>query len=459
MGIDTESRPRALTSRWPFHVMVKPIGPICNLDCSYCFYLEKEAMYPGSHSFRMQKTLLDDFVRGYIESQPEGTREVHFAWQGGEPTLMGVDFFKLALEAQQRHARPGMEIHNALQTNGTRLDADWGNFLHEHQFLVGISVDGPEEVHDRYRFDKAGKGSYADVIRGIDVLRAAEVDFNTLTVVHHENAEDPVATYDFLKSLGSTFLQFIPIVEHDAVLESKTEQRPLGDSREEAGVKVALRSVQPEQWGRFLCGVFDRWLEVDDVGKIYVQHFDMQLGMVMGQPASVCVHSETCGRAVALEHNGDLYSCDHYVSPEYKLGNLAQVSLAEMLDSDAQREFGNAKRDTLPGACKRCKHLRFCWGACPKDRIRRTSDGEPGLAWLCEGYFEFYDHTLPVFQQMAECVRLGHPPRDYQQLTKIQEAVRIPRVDRSAGASSLRRGRNDPCGCGSGEKYKKCCGR
>jgi uncharacterized protein len=397
--------------------MAKPIGPICNLDCSYCFYLEKEALYPGESDFRMPDNVLEQYVRQYIEAQPRGAREVGFAWQGGEPTLMGVDFFRRVIELQQRFARPGMTVTNALQTNGTRLDDDWGAFLKEHSFLIGLSVDGPEAIHNQHRYNKGGKGSFDEVMRGLEILKKHEVEFNTLTVLHHDNATDGGAMYDFLKGIGSQFMQFIPIVEHEQILAAKKDyQRPILPVFDERGQKIGARSVRPDQFGAFLNGVFDRWLECEDVGEVYVQHFDLILGMVLGHPSSLCVHGETCGRAAAIEHNGDVYSCDHYVSPEYQLGNVTKVSLPVMMDSDQQKEFGRDKRDTLPKYCKKCDWLRLCWGACPKDRILNTPDGEPGLAYLCEGYMAFYKHTVPVFEKMAICLNNGRPARDYKQV-------------------------------------------
>ena len=355
-----------LTGRLPFHVLAKPIGPICNLDCSYCFYLEKESLYPDTDSFRMRPEVLEAYVRQYIEGQPEGTREVNFAWQGGEPTLMGIPFFEQVLELQRRYARSGMQVTNALQTNGVLLDDEWGRFLNGNGFLIGLSIDGPEEIHDRHRYDKGGHGTWAQVMKGLDVLRRHKVEFNTLTVLHRENSDDPVATYDFLKDIGSSFLQFIPIVEHDAMLEAKRHQRSLGGTEPCGETGIGVRSVLPEQFGSFMCGVFDRWLHQGDVGRVFVQHFDMMLGLVMGRPASMCVHAECCGRALALEHNGDLYSCDHYVSPEHRIGNIMKSDAQNLVGGSQQTAFGEAKRDTLPAYCRSCEYLRYCWGACPE---------------------------------------------------------------------------------------------
>lgn len=426
--MNTTSQP----STKPFHVLAKPIGAICNLACEYCFYLEKEQLYPDTRSFRMSAETLEHFTRQYIEGQPENAPEVNFAWQGGEPTLMGVKFFQRAVELQEQYKRPGLRISNSLQTNGILLDDEWGVFLHEHNFLVGISIDGPEELHDRYRRDRKGRGSFRRVMAGLEAIKKHEVEFNTLTVVQNDNGDHPEMVYDFLKEIGSRFFQFIPIVE------------PEGDG------KVSYRSVGPEQYGRFLNRVFDRWLEQEDVGTIFVRDFDMLLGLVMGQPSSVCVNAETCGRAAAIEHNGDLYSCDHFVNKEDLLGNVARQSLSEMIDGTQQTKFGQDKRDALPRCCRECQFLAYCYGGCLKDRIINAPDGEPGLNYLCAGYKLFYSYTLPVFERMAKCLRVGRPASDYQDIEAI--------VRDMAAAQGLAIGRNDPCPCGSGLKFKKCCG-
>ena len=434
----------------PFHVMAKPIGPMCNLDCRYCFYLEKTALFSPPRNFRMSDDVLERFVRSYIASHPEGTAEINFAWQGGEPTLMGIPFFERALAFQAQYARPGTRITNALQTNGTLLDDEWAEFLKRHDFLVGISIDGPEPVHDRHRIDKAGRGSFSRVMAGLEVLKRKSVEFNTLTVLHRDNADDPKATYDFLEGIGSTFFQFIPIVEHSGMLEAKLHQRPLGATSIIGKTLVGGRSVLPRQYGTFMNGIFDRWLERDDVGRIYVQQFDMLLGLVMGYPSSLCVHAENCGRGLAIEHTGDVYSCDHFVSPEFWLGNIVDSNLGHMAEGSFQGRFGRNKRDSLPRYCRECQWLRYCWGACPKDRVALTPHGDEGLAYLCEGYRMMYTHMLPTFQKMAECLRMGCEAREYRNLPRLRL--------RGHEAPASKTGRNDPCPCGSGRKYKKCCG-
>lgn len=425
-------------ARVPFHVLTKPIGPICNLDCEYCFYLKKGELYPNTRSFRMTDEVLEAFVRQYIESHPMGTEEINFAWQGGEPTLMGVDFFQKAVAFQQGYARPGVRISNSLQTNGTRLNDEWGLFLRENHFLVGLSIDGPREMHDRYRLDKRGEGTFDQVMAGLELLKRHAVDFNTLTVVNDANGSYPIEVYNFLKSTGSTFFQFIPIVE-----------------REENG--IGARSVGSEQYGRFLNGIFDTWLRQGDVGRIFVRDFDTFLALVMGYPSPICVHAETCGRAVALEHNGDLYSCDHFVNPEDHVGNILQTTLGAMLDDAQQSTFGTNKRDKLPHYCRSCEFLKVCNGGCPKDRLIDTPDGEPGLNYLCAGYKIFFSHAIPVLQNMATCLRMGHPASDYQQADALVARMMQARGQRPTTPPRHKVGPNDPCPCGSGRKFKKCC--
>ena len=414
----------------PFHIIAKPTGAICNIDCEYCFYLDKEFLYERGHDFKMKLDTLETYVRQYIESQPEGTLEVNFAWQGGEPTLLGVDFFRKAVEFQQKYTRKGMSISNAFQTNGILLDDEWGRFLHENEFLVGLSVDGPEHLHNRYRVDKGGQGTFKRVMRGLEALQRNNVEYNTLTVVQASNCEHPEEVYDFLISIGSTYQQFIPIVE------------VLGPEQ------VSERSVPAKKWGSFLNGIFDRWVAQNHIGKIFLQHFDMMLGIAVGHGSSLCVHSETCGRAMAVEHNGDLFSCDHFVNWEDQLGNITELPISEMVDGPKQTEFGLNKRDLLPKMCRECEYLNYCWGGCPAHRNIKTPDGEPGLNFLCQGYMRFYSHTIPYFKAMAECLRRQRPASEFKRFMKGSRFKMSQKVDRNA-----------LCPCGSGKKYKKCCGR
>ncbi len=420
-------------ARAPFHLLVKPTGAVCNLNCDYCFYLTKRSLYPDEKSFKMTEDVLANLTKQYIEAQPDSTPEINFGWQGGEPTLMGVDFFRKAIALQKKYARPGLRVTNGLQTNGVLLDEEWAEFLHQEHFLVGLSIDGPETLHNTFRRDKRGRGSFAAVMKGLESLRKHKVEFNTLTVVQRNNADHAAEVYDFLKSIGSTFLQFIPIVE------------PIGHGL------AGERSVQPEQYGQFMNKIFDRWLK-KDVGKIFVQKFDVMLGVVMGYPASLCVHSDVCGRSVALEHNGDLYSCDHFADPDHYLGNITDSSLAEMVDAKTQSEFGTNKSEALPNVCRKCKFLRYCYGACPKDRILDAAPAGSKLNFLCAGYQSFYRHSLPVFEKMAVCLRASRPARDYQ-LVNSDGSI----ANQSPASQKKKPGRNDPCPCGSGLKYKRCC--
>ncbi len=386
----------------PFNIITKPIGAICNLDCEYCYYLDKEDLYPDTRSFKMSDEVLETFIRQYIYSQPADAAEVVFVWQGGEPTLMGLDFFRRALSLQKKYARPGMKISNSFQTNGTRLNDDWARFFSDNEFLVGISIDGPEELHDEFRPDKRGYGSFHQVMKGLEYLKKHEVMFNTLSCVQSDNSSYPVKVYRFLKKIGSTHMQFIPIVE------------PMSDGT------VSYRTVNPKKYGTFLCGVFDEWLRQDDIGQIYVQDFDVTLSIIAGYPSPICIHGQTCGHAMAIEHNGDLYCCDHFVFPEYKLGNVMEQQMKTLHQSSRQQDFGNEKKTKLPAQCRKCNFVSVCTGGCPKDRISVTQEGEPGLNYLCQGYKTFYAHSFPVFKKMARCLEKGQAPRDYKKITHEQ---------------------------------------
>ena len=440
-----------------FHILTKPIGPICNLDCKYCFYLEKEKLYPGERQWRMSDDVLEKYVRQYIEAQPGP--EVYFAWQGGEPTLLGVDFFRKAVALQKKFAR-GKMISNALQTNGTLLDDEWCRFLSKEKFLVGLSIDGPRELHDKYRVDKGQKPTFDRVMAGLELLKRHRVEFNTLTVVNDANSRQPLEVYRFLKRIGSEFLQFIPLVERTASapdgldfaappdLDSFHESEhpltfalsPDGAHTRVAGDGSRVRSphpavhgpnalskkleaaknlespvtpwsVQAAQYGNFLCAIFDEWVR-QDVGKIFVQLFDVALGNWMGLGSSLCVFAEKCGGALAVEHNGDLYSCDHYVYPKYRLGNLMNQNLGEMARSAQQVKFGADKSDLLPRFCRECNVRFACNGECPKHRFIKTSDGEDGLNYLCPAYKQFFNHIDPHMKMMARLLREGRAAAD-----------------------------------------------
>ena len=380
-----------------FHLLAKPTGSTCNLACAYCFFLDKERLYPGLRA-RMSDDMLERYIGQLIEAHR--TPEVTIAWQGGEPTLMGLEFFRRAIACAARHARPGMAVHHTIQTNGTRLNGDWAAFFKEHDVLVGLSIDGPRELHDRYRRDKGGRPTFDRVMRGLAELRERGVAWNALTAVHAGNADHPAEVYRFLRDeCGATFIQLIPIVERPS-----RDGVPFGDD-------VTERSVTARQWGRFLSGVFDEWLR-RDVGTVYVQLFDVALANWFGEPPGLCVHSPACGTALALEFNGDLYACDHFVEPGYLLGNISEQHLAELVGSARQRRFGQDKRDTLPAVCRSCDVLFACHGGCPKDRFIAAPDGAAGLNYLCAGYREFFVHADEPLREMCALLRAGRAPAE-----------------------------------------------
>jgi uncharacterized protein len=375
-----------------FQVMLKPRGPICNLECSYCYYLSKESLYPGS-DFRMKEEVLDSFTRQYIAGQK--VPEVTFSWQGGEPTMMGLDFFKTAMALQHKYRQPGMRIHNALQTNGTLLNDAWCSFFKEHDFLIGLSLDGPQLLHDAYRLDKGGNGSFKRVMQGLNVLQKHGVDYNILACVNNVTGDHPLDVYRFLRDdVGTEYIQFIPIVEREDPSCGHDSSR------------VTSRSVSGKKYGEFLIKIFDEWVK-RDVGRVFVQIFDVALGVWIGQPGALCIFAETCGTALALEHNGDLYACDHFVDPGYLVGNILTEDLVGLVLSKKQQKFGTDKRDELPSYCRDCEVRFACHGGCPKNRNRRTPDGAPGLNILCEGYKSFYHHIDPYMKTMAGLLRGG----------------------------------------------------
>ncbi|NDV63585.1 anaerobic sulfatase maturase [Puniceicoccales bacterium CK1056] len=404
----------------PFHIMVKPIGPKCNLDCTYCFYLEKEVLFGDGERWKMDDATLESYVRRYIEAQPADP--VTFAWQGGEPTLCGVDFFEKVVKWQKQYGK-GRQIDNAFQTNGTLLDDEWGAFLKRENFLVGLSIDGPAEVHDALRVKRSGAGSHAEVMKGLEFLKKHRVDFNTLTCVNRANQDKGAEVYAFLKGIGSRYMQFIPIIERLPDAEAKklglSHATPpkFAEEDENLDAPVTDWSVQPKAYGRFMWSMFKRWVQ-HDVGKIYVQLFDVALGKWAGVPGGLCVYSEECGRAMALEHDGSLYSCDHYVYPEFKIGNINEQSMAEMADSPQQKAFGKAKRETLPKFCIECDFRFTCNGGCPKHRFLLTPEDDPGLNYLCSGYRFIFGKMDPYMKAMAELYRNGQPPAAVMQLIK-----------------------------------------
>ncbi len=380
-----------------FHVMLKPRGAICNLGCQYCYFLSKEKLYPQS-DFRMSDALLEDFTRQYIQAQQ--VPEVTFAWQGGEPTLMGLPFFEQAVRYQHKYTQPGKKIHNAIQTNGVNLTDDWCQFFKEHDFLVGLSIDGPRELHDTYRSDKGGKPTFERVMAGLALLKQYQVSANALTTVHAANGDHPLAVYRFLRDEARlSYIQFIPIVERD------------NKSGYQQGSRLTKRSVKAQQYGKFLMAVFDEWVQ-RDVGQVYVQIFDTALGAWLGQPGALCVFTPTCGTALAMEHNGDLYACDHFVEPDYLLGNLQEQSLIELVASPRQTLFGRDKMARLPKYCLDCEVRFACHGGCPKNRTIRSPQGEPGLNYLCQGYKDFFQHIDEPMRIMAFLLRQQRPPAE-----------------------------------------------
>lgn len=425
--VDTEKR------TWPyppraFHVMVKPRGSICNLDCQYCFYLKKEKLYPGA-SFRMSDEMLENYTRQYIQAQ--AVPEVTFAWQGGEPTLMGVDFFRKAVAYQEQYRRPGMKIHNAFQTNGTLLNDEWGEFLHQHNFLIGLSLDGPDRLHDAYRQDKGGQPTFKRVMRGLEILKKHEVEFNTLTCVSASNADHGLEVYKFLRDeAGSRYMQFIPIVERDHELGYQE------------GSRLTRRSVTGPQYGRFLIEIFDEWVR-SDVGKVFVQIFDVSLARWSGHRAGLCIFEETCGLGLAMEFNGDLYACDHFVEPRYRLGNIHEKPLTELVNAPQQYRFGMDKRDKLPAYCRECEVRFMCNGGCPKDRILKTPSGEPGLNTLCSGFRPFFNYIDRPMKVMSALLKSGRAPAEIMRLWADE-----PRLSNTAPGS--------PCPCGSGRTASHC---
>jgi uncharacterized protein len=404
------SRPRPRASV-PFHVMTKPIGPRCNLDCTYCFYLEKEQLYPGTKNFRMSDDVLERYIQDYIAAQPG--LEVHFAWQGGEPTLLGLGFFEQAVRLQQRYAGP-RKIVNVLQTNGTLLNDEWGAFFARHGFLIGLSIDGPRELHDLYRVDRGQRPTFDRVMAGIECLKRHGVQFNTLTVVNRKNVEHPLAVYRFLREVGSGFQQYIPLVERDAPSANPYQlslSPPPDSTATQEATAVTPWSVPPAAYGEFLVAIFDEWVR-HDVGQTFVQLFDVTLSNWTGQGGGICVFSEKCGTALAVEHNGDVYACDHYVYPQHKLGNLQSEWLGDMVDSPRQRKFGDDKSATLPAYCRECDVRFACHGECPKHRFARTPSGEAGLNYLCPAYKRFFGHVRPAMDRMVALLKADQAPAE-----------------------------------------------
>jgi uncharacterized protein len=446
---DVPSMPRnVLPADTPpgFHLLAKPSGSTCNIDCTYCFFLSKEALYPNEKS-RMSAETLEAYIRQLLESHR--VPRVTVAWQGGEPTLMKVEFFRRAVELVEKYRKPGQTVQHTFQTNGILLDDDWCAFFKEHNFLVGLSVDGPRELHDAYRRDRRRQGTFDRVMQGWQALRRHDVEFNILCTVNAANEKHGRAVYRFFRDeLGAKWIQFIPIVERAraetlAIANQGWSEQP-GRKRllyTQTGNLVTERSVGSEQYGRFLVDVFEEWVR-HDVGQVYVQLFDVTLEAFFGRHM-LCIHAPTCGYGPALEHNGDLYSCDHFVEPRFLLGNIHKTHMLKLVASPEQRKFGDDKRDTLTAQCQRCEVKPLCNGGCPKDRFALSRDGDPGQNYLCAGLELFFKHTLPAMRAMAQLIQQRRYPAEVMTLLAAEDAKRGP---------------YQPCPCGSGKKFRFCHG-
>ncbi|HZD40930.1 MAG TPA: anaerobic sulfatase maturase [Terriglobales bacterium] len=416
------------TAAREFQIMVKTVGAICNLDCHYCYYLKKENLYPKGSVFRMNDELLENYISQHIRATPTGI--VSFSWHGGEPTLVGIEFFRKAVELQKKHLPPDKKLINGIQTNGLLIDDRWCEFLAAENFYVGLSLDGPKDLHDRYRVTKGQKPTHKQVVQAFQRLRRHKVHTDLLCVVHDVNVKHPTAVYRHLKEIGGEYLQFLPLVER-------------ADDSEH---RLVSRSVPAAAYGEFLCTIFDEWVR-NDIGKIFIQLFDESVRPFLGMDHALCIYRETCGDVPVVEHNGDFYSCDHYVLPEYKIGNINEQSLADLVEHPAQRDFGQRKWTSLPRFCRECEVRTMCNGGCPKDRFIKTPDGEEGLNYLCAGLKRFFIHSKPYFQKFARLVDAGEPTEKLMELIRAEDAKR----------TNPQLGRNDPCPCGSGKKYKRCC--
>ena len=395
----------------PLYVMLKPAGALCNLACDYCYYLEKAKLYQDNPRHVMSDELLEKFIEEYINSQT--MQEVLFTWHGGETMMRPLSFYRKALALQKKYAK-GRQISNCLQTNGTLLTDEWCRFFHDNQWLVGISIDGPQEFHDEYRKNKQGRPSFVKVMQGINLLKKHNVEWNAMAVVNDYNADYPLEFYHFFKELDCHYIQFAPIVERIA---PHADGRHLAAVDEESKEGLADFSITPRQWGNFLCSIFDEWVR-QDVGNYYIQLFDSTLANWVGEQPGICTLAKTCGHAGVMEFNGDVYSCDHFVFPQYKLGNIYSNTLAEMMYGERQQKFGQAKYTALPAQCKKCPYLFACNGECPKNRFCKTADGEPGLNYLCQGYYRFFDHAAPYMDFMKRELQANRAPAN------VMEAIR-----------------------------------
>lgn len=395
----------------PLYVMLKPAGAHCNLACKYCYYLEKNKLYPTAQRHLMSDEMLEQFTREYIEAQT--MNQVLFTWHGGEPLLRSIDFYRKALSLQQKYAG-GRHIDNVIQTNGTLLTDEWCEFFAQNHWLVGISIDGPQPDHNHYRLTAAGKPSWKKVMQGIKLLKKHGVEWNAMAVVNAYNANHPLEFYRFFKENGCQFLQFTPIVER---LTRHEDGRTLASLADKDEISLSEASVAPEQWGYFLCAIFDEWVR-KDVGKIFVEIFDCTLANWMGISPGICAYSKECGHAGVMEHNGDVYSCDHFVFPEYKLGNIHDHSLIDMLYGEQQQEFSRLKHSSLPRQCKECDMEFACHGECPKNRFMKDKYGDSGLNYLCPGYYHYYQHVAPYMDYMKQELMSQRPPSNIMKVVQ-----------------------------------------
>jgi uncharacterized protein len=422
--------------------MLKPAGPSCNLNCTYCYYLEKSKLYQGSKELKMSDELLENFTKQFIEAHEVPV--VTFTWQGGEPTLIGIDFFKKAIELQKKYSGD-KKIENAFQTNGTKLNDDWCNFFTDNNILVGISIDGAEHNHDHHRRTFSGGPTFKRVMNGIELLHKHKVEFNTLSTVNSYNVHFATETYRFLKKIGSGFMQFLPVVER---INNHPDERSLElVAPTFPDASVTEWSVGAKDYGKFLITIFDEWVR-HDVARHYIQIFDATLANYVGENPGICVFNDTCGDALIMEHNGDLYSCDHFVYPEYLMGNILQIPLIDLAKDQRQFDFGIDKRNRLPRYCLQCDVRYACHGECPKHRFLMTPDGKPGLNYLCEGYKMIFKHVEPYMDYMAKELKNKRPPANVMTWIRNKDSQVIKTVIPE---------RNDPCPCGSGKKFKNCC--
>jgi uncharacterized protein len=409
-----------------FQIFAKPIGSICNLDCGYCYYVKKQDLYQKGEPLRMPDDILEAYIVQHIDASPNPA--IRFSWHGGEPTLLGLDYFRTIVALQHKHQPTGTSILNGVQTNGTLLDEDWCRFLAAEHFAVGLSLDGPKQMHDQYRVTKAQEPTYEQVMRGYELLRQHRIPYDILCVVHAQNVPYPTQVYRFFKQIGVRHIGFLPLVERQPGAESGVSQR----------------TVPAEALGTFLCTIFDEWL-VEDIGRVTVQIFEEAAATAFGREPNLCIFRKTCGDVPVIEHNGDFFSCDHFVDAEHHLGNIGKTPLVDILESPAQRAFGQMKLERLPRYCRECEVLTICNGGCPKDRFLDSPEGEAGLNYLCTGYKRFFNHYRPFLTQLSALSNQQEPE------------AHLPSVPTREASVNAKAGRNDPCPCGSGRKYKKCC--